>query len=250
MSLVRSTDASVNARAVTLYRGLAVPKADAKATGKRILSEGMLGREGRWQIILPDISHVRASLEALFCKPDLTRNDVLVNSQFRALCASGTAAGAAYYAIRHNHTEREDHPLVVEFTVSIDDICVDPRDFLCSAFQFWDRQSNGHRAWQSEILCQLFGPRILRYFEACQSTDQVLRIAMCNLAACDPEVVLGHLRNRRVIVGRYRTEFASAFLVKPPVSSDQISRIYEPVYRGQALYVSLDEFLKGEVLAG
>ncbi len=189
----------MNAQIVTLYRGLAIPKGDARRTESRIRSEGISGIDGQWEFPFPDIPHVRASLEPLFHKPDLTRDHVLANSHFSAFCACGTEAGAAYYALRHNRTASQNHPLVIEFTVSIDNICVDPRDFLCTAFQFWDRQSSSHRAWQSTVLCQLFGPAISRYFDACQATDQARRIAMCNLAGFDPAVTLSHLQNQRVI---------------------------------------------------
>jgi hypothetical protein len=151
-------------------------------------------------------------LEFLFHKPDLSRDDVLANSQFRAFCACGTAAGAEYYARQHNRTLKENHPLVIEFTSSIDDIYVDSRDFLCTAFQFWDRESSAYRAWQSAVLSRLFGPGILRYFDACQSTDQTRRIAMCNLAAFDPDVA-SLVRARMHVPPAYQLSFLTLIVV-------------------------------------
>jgi len=120
----------VNAQPVTLYRGLAIPKGDARRTEGRIRSGGMSGTEGQWQFPVPDI--------------------------------------------------------------------------------------------------------------------QARRIAMCNLAGFDPAVALSHLQNQRVIGGRYRTKFASAFFVKAPVSSNQISRVYAPVNQGgPSVYISLDNFING-----
>lgn len=228
----------------TLYRGLAVSSEDATQVEQRIWSGGMSGTEGQWRLRVPDISQVRASLESLFSRPDLSCDHVLMNSQSAALCACGTAAGAAHYALRHNRTAVHSYPLVVEFTVSIDDICVDPRDFLCTGFQFWDRRSSDRRAEQSAILSLLFGAQIPRYFDACQSTDQGRRIAMCNLASFDREVALAHLQNKRIIGGRHGTRFASAFLVKAPVTSGQISRVYRPRDEGEQITsIRLDELI-------
>jgi hypothetical protein len=140
--------------------------------------------------------------------------------------------------------EKADHPITIEFTVPIDEVYV---DFLCAAFQLWDRESESHREWQSEVLCGLFGSRILRYFAAtCGSSNQAYRIAMCNLAAFDPGVVEGHITNTKVIAGRYNTRFTSAFFVKAPVPPNRIRRIYTPRYEEEpAAYISLLDFFRG-----
>jgi hypothetical protein len=154
---------------------------------------------------------------------------------------------AAYYALHHNFSAgRDDHPIAIEFTATIDDVYVDPRDFLCTAFQLWDRESQRYREWQSQVLSDLFGRAILRYFAAaCRSTNQAYRIAMCNLAALDPKVVEAHFANTKVIVGRYNTRFMSAFFVKAPVHSSRISRLYVPGYEEAAVDISLQDFLQG-----
>lgn len=67
-------------------------------------------------------------------------------------------------------------------------------------------------------LLELFGPAIGRYFDAASGvTDQTFRIAMCNLASFDGDVVLAHHSNRRIIGGRHPTHFKSAFFVQTPV---------------------------------
>ena len=54
------------------------------------------------------------------------------------LRAMRTPWGAAYYAARHNLSlEKADYPITIEFTVPIDEVYV---DFLCAAFQLWDRR--------------------------------------------------------------------------------------------------------------
>jgi len=232
---------------VTLYRGLAVPEVEAKRIEQKILSEGVSGTEGNWQFHVPDILHVRASLEALFRMPDLTRDHLPEDTTFRGFCACGGATGAAYYALRHNFTKKNDYPLVIEFTASIDDIYVDGRDFLYPAFQLWDRHFTNNQDWQSAVLCDLFGPSISRYFDtACQSAHQPYRIAMCDLATFDSEVAWGHVHNERVIAGRYGTMFTSAFFVKAPVTANRITRVYVPEDCGDGMAdISLPDFLNG-----
>lgn len=235
-------------RTFTMHRGIAVPRDSSVRITASILAGGMSGSEGRWSFRLPDIVDVPGRLESLFGKAGLTRDDIFDSTPFNGLCACGTPSGAAYYALRHNFSaERDDHPLAIEFTADIDYVYVDPRDFLCTAFQLWDRESDRHQVWQSGVLCGLFGSAIKRYFtSACRSTDQTYRIAMCNLAALDPGVVEAHFANAKVIAGRYGTRFCSAFFVRAPISSRHVTRVYPPTPEKEPAYdISLDDFLKG-----
>lgn len=236
-------------RTLTLHRGLAVARGDAKRVIETIRTRGLAGTEGMWRLPLPDIVEMRTRLAALFAKPDLTRDDIFIRTPFDGICACGVPSDAAYYALQHNFSaETNDHPIVIDFTAPIDEVYVDPRDFLCTAFQLWDRESQAHQERQSMMLQDLFGTAILRYFAAvCRSKNQTYRIAMCNLAALDPEVVEGHMVNRKMIGGRYNTRFSSAFIVKAPVDSNRISRVYTPGNdEDLAIEVSLRGFLKGE----
>ena len=235
-------------RTVTLHRGIAVARGEAERVSATIRTEGLLGTEGKLGFIVPDIVEVRSRLHTLFAKPDLTYDDIFAATPFDGICACGTPAGAAYYATRHNFSpEDADQPIAIEFTAPIDEVYVDSRDFLCAAFQFWDRESETHREWQSKVLGDLFGASILRYFAAaCRSPKQTYRIAMCNLAAFDPEVVESHIANRKVIAGRYNTRFSSAFFVKAPIQCNRISRVYTPHYQEDTtIDISLQDFIRG-----
>lgn len=235
-------------KTLTLHRGIAVPQEEAARVAASIEKNGMSGSEGTWSFSIPDIVDIRTRLEELFSKANLTKDDVFSVTPFRGLCACGSPSGAAYYAFRHNFSSnRNNHAIAIEFTAEMDDVYIDPRDFLCTAFQFWDRSSERYRDLQMDILCRLFGPAIKRYFAAvCRSKDQKYRIGMCNLASFDREVVLGHMSNDRVIAGRHGTRFCSAFFVKAPVDSLRVNRVYTPTLaEGPAGTISLEDFLKG-----
>jgi hypothetical protein len=150
------------------------------------------------------------------------------------------------YAVSRNFTPNEnDYPLVVEFKASIEDVYVDPRDFLCTAFQRWDEKSAHQQQRQTKLLAELFGPAIERYFSAaCASLDQSYRIAMCNLASFDEAVVESHYANNRLIAGRYKTRFSSAFFVKAPIQPERICYVCRPEPEPTAaIDVSLEDFL-------
>lgn len=235
-------------RNLTLYRGIAVAEKEAARVVASIWKNGMPGSKGTWKFMIPNIVDVRARLEKLFSKADLTDDDIFSITPFRGLCACGTPSGAAYYALCHNFSAyRNNHAIAIEFTADMDEVYVDPRDFLCTAFQLWDRKSERNRERQMDVLCQLFGPAIKRYFAAaCQSKDQRYRIGICNLAVFDREVISGHISNDSVIAGRNGTRFCSAFFVKAPVSAAQVKRVYTPTMgKVPTNTISLEDFLKG-----
>jgi hypothetical protein len=193
---------------------------------------------------VPDVAKVRAEIETMFAWLALTRDDIFRDTPFPGICACGSSIGGEYYAARHNLSTENNYPLVIEFDTPLDRVYVDSRDFLCTAFQLWDRDSVNLRASQAALLSELFGLRILRYFDAAyRVTDQQYRIAMCNLAAFDPEVVLAHYSNRKVIRGRYGALFTSSFFVQGPVPPSWIRRLYTiEQYNPPRPDVSLDEF--------
>jgi hypothetical protein len=70
---------------------------------------------------------------------------------------------------------------------------------------------------------QVFGSAIVRYVDRAWSTeDQKQRLALCDLAIQDNDVITAHAQNRKVIGGRYRTRFCSAFLVRLPVRAEAV----------------------------
>jgi hypothetical protein len=211
-----------------LYRGIAVGAATAAVVTDSIRTHGLAGTEGHWTIPLPDICAVRKRLEADFLNPQIRRSQIYQTTPFKGACACGTQDGAVYYAIEHNRSTGTV-PLVVKFTASLSDVCVDGRDFLYTAFQLWDRHGRGGLERQVKVIEQLFGEAALRYFEAATTThDQQRRVALCSLACFDARVVLAHYENRRIIGGRHKTRFASAFEVRCPIGADRIVEVCAP----------------------
>jgi hypothetical protein len=164
-------------------------------------------------------------IDTLISKRDLSLDDTRHDSKPRypAVCACSDEPGAAYYAWRHNRTAQDDTPIIIEFEAQEGDVAVDSRDFLATVFQLGDPKLARYP------LEQAFGPKILRYAEMAWSSDnQESRIALCDLAIHDPEVVRGHHANKPVIAGRHGTVFRSAFTVKLPVDGAAIRKVWTP----------------------
>lgn len=212
---------------LTLHRGIAVPSSEAKDVIAKVRSTGLLGNEGGWKFSVPIVRKVRDELERLFARPGLTADEIFGEAIAPGICACGSSLGAQYYAARHNSNENDDYPMVIAFEAPLDRTYVDPRDFLCTVFQMWDRNPETERAYVAVRLEELFGAAVLRYFDSAAAvSDQAYRIAMCNLASFDVGVVLAHYSNQKVIGGRYGTLFDSAFFVQGPVEANWIRDVY------------------------
>jgi hypothetical protein len=229
---------------LTLYRGLQVPADDADSIAEAIRSKGFVGDEGAYPVNVPNIEALRGELDALYTKPESVPSNLLHSGPFRGTYAGGAVETAEHYALHHGHPAGKV-PLVVEFVAPISNIFVDGRDFLYTAFQLWDRDGVAGSAKQRDLLAALFGNQVLRYFDAAAESDETLRrIALCHLAAFDPEVVVSHHRNRAVISGRYKTRFASAFVVECPVPAVNVVSVQSPGHVPiQTPDVTLDMFL-------
>lgn len=240
-------------KSLILYRGLTVRPNDADMLKTSMLSKGFAYGENRqWSFECIDL---RPKLDCLFEKPDLsladTRPMVKIddgNGGFHSelvggypvVCACADELGASYYALRHNRNESEGvtHGLVIKFRVNLKDISIDGRDFLYNSI-FRDAKSSAQR----DLACKLFGNRVGVYLDrAMQSQDFSYRIAMCDLAVQDDEVVLAHARNRKVIGGRYNTIFKSAFFVKVPIPPADVISVSEASDQDFTPQVTLDQF--------
>src|SRR5438105_17652 len=121
---------------LTLHRGIAVPASRVNEVRSAIEARGLSGKDGTWQIPIPDVPLVRAKIDQLFAYENLRREDFLTG-ELLAVCSCGTANDACYYAFRHNRSLTNDTAVVIEFTAPMEHVTVDPKDFLCTAFQLW-----------------------------------------------------------------------------------------------------------------
>lgn len=206
-----------------LYRGISVKPELVRTCLRSTVVNGLNGEEGRYPIGVPNVSRVRERLPELLALANPSVGDIHNDLPFKGICACGDEYGARYYALKHNKSKEKSESILISFTVDIDRIFVDCRDFLCPAFQGWDHTSSEHANDQLSYLSQLFGDGITPYFERCTtSSDQGVRVAMCNLASFDELVVRAHYKNTKLIGGRYGTLFKSAFFVQAPITPSEI----------------------------
>lgn len=132
--------------------------------------------------------------------------------------ACGDSFGASCYALEHNRTQTNTCAILIEFEVAETDLSVDGKDFLCIAFQIWDRSTVDHRDRLRRTLAGLYGGRILHYFDkAAALSDTSGRIGLCRLACCDLSVIRSHRSNDILIRGRHNSSVCSSFEVVLPV---------------------------------
>ncbi|WP_437871017.1 hypothetical protein ACSD7O_17455 [Methylorubrum extorquens] len=207
---------------LTLFRGLAVPKDRVDAVMDDIRTNGFKVRKDGW----PMKQNRPPNPADLFEKLDLTRADTRDGDhipEVAAVCACGDQEGAAHYAWRHNRNLEDDTPVLVAFQAPVEAVAVDGKDLLYTVF------GRGVPDRAGPALAELFGPVMLRYAEkAWGSADMSYRMAMCDLAIHDPEVVLAHHANRTVIGGKVNLVFRSAFTVMLPVESSAIIKVFAP----------------------
>ena len=206
-----------------LYRGIAVPAASAADVTSSIRRVGLIEREGARGI--GQISRLAAGVSVE--EAEMAATQVRNACRRPAVCASGTLEGAEYYAWQHNRFGEDNTPLLIEFEADLKQVAIDAPDFLYPAFQGGDPEK------ARSILENLYGDKILKYADAAWAlNDQLDRLALCDLATLDPDVVLAHYSNRIVIGGKHGTTFASAFTVAFPVQPEAIVRVWAPVKRG------------------
>ncbi len=164
-------------------------------------------------------------LDALYEKSDLSLNgDTRPRKRpVEVVCACGEEQGALYYACSHNHSPVNNTPIIIEFKTESSAVAIDGKDFLYPVFQWGDPS----RA-RPEI-AQIYGKAILRYADkAWANADQSFRVAQCDLAIHDQNVIEAHYANQIILGGRHRTTFRSAFTAALPVKAESIVRVWSP----------------------
>ena len=138
-----------------LYRGIAVPGTLVEEVISSIREAGLTEGQGALRIEqlwkLP--SGVLAEEADLL---SVGTSDAVWRS---AVCACGTLKGAAYYAWQHNRNETNDTAILIEFEAHSDDIRIDGRDFLYTAFQW------GEPDITRSVLKEIYGSKVLMYAE-------------------------------------------------------------------------------------
>ncbi len=204
------------------FRGLAVPEAKAGETVEEIRKTGLVNNAWFWR------TEHRRPLPGLLEKPDLSLEDTRPKGMpgTPAVCACGELDGASYYAWSHNRSSTNDTPIIIEFEADIEQVAIDGKDCLYTVFQ------KGAPDRASGFVRGAFGEKGLSYAErAWQIENQGTRIALCDLAIHDPEVIAAHHSNHLVIAGRHRTVYRNAFTVDLPVPPERVLRVWTPESR-------------------
>lgn len=233
-----------------LYRGISVARGNIEQVKTKISSEGLEQSNGlHWNSFIVDL---RPNLAEFLNRPDLSTTHTRFyrpvqgltydsvrqrDLSFPFIFACGDKTGAAYFANTGNRTKTKDFPLVIEFLAPLEDVYVDGKDFLYSAFQ------DGPRQGMRDKILQCFGIGISKYLDRAWGSEEVeRRIALCDLAVQDPEVIISHYQNQVPIGGRNGTVFRSAFMVRVPVHSQRVLSTYRASSCYEAPKFSLHEF--------
>jgi hypothetical protein len=202
------------------YRGICVSLNEKDRVIENIKRVGIDGDEVRWRM---EHEHP-GDLARLHIMPNLSRNETRPGiNAVPAVCTCGELQGAVYYAFRHNASTAHNAPVLIELEAEITNVAIDGKDFLYTAFQ------RGDPARARVVLERAFGAEILKYAEKAWSTvNQDFRVAQCDLAIHDPEVIAAHHANTLVLGGRNKTVFRNAFTIALPVQAEAIMKVWSP----------------------
>ena len=205
------------------HRGITVPSNAAEAVIANIKQNGL--HEDQGERCLTSICHP-GNLDALHLKPDLSKSDTRKEAKsVRAVCACGDAAGAHHYAFERNFSPSRGHdtPIVIVFTADVSTVAVDEKGFFCKLFELGDPDKT------APVFERSYGMAAMRYArKAWSSGDHSYRIAQCDLATNDCEVIKAHHGNSVVLEGSGGELFQSAFKIQLPVPAEAIIDVRIP----------------------
>jgi hypothetical protein len=212
---------------IRLFRGVAVPAAEAEAVVQSIKAFGFpLSQKGFWETAMAAPREVRSLTAELISSPARIRDSLRALPAKRVLWACGDRFGGAYYAMRKDYSPERSAGILIEFEASSEEVCVDGKDFLYAVFQLWDAHGTGCADKVRRTLESLYGTKVLHYFEkAASCSNTIERIGLCDLACHDLEIIHAHYANRTLISGRCNTLFCSSFQMQRPVLPNAIRRI-------------------------
>jgi hypothetical protein len=222
---------------LTFFRGIAVSNEEHHTIVQQIKEEGFSSIVGTYNGVFTDRRH---RLEELLNKPDLSTEDTHPSvwikqnggghreyiDSYDSIYACGEEYGASYYACQHNYRHGRT-PILIQFKANIKDVQIDGRDFLYN-FVFQAEELNQN---QRVIIREIWGNSIDKYIDkALETSDRNRKIAICDLAVQDEDLILAHHRNQKVIAGRSNTHYRSSFIVKIPIVKNNILNVSIPTY--------------------
>jgi len=239
-----------------LYRGISLAEQDVDRVIEDIKLNGInVSEEARWEF---QITFIKDRVAELFEKEDLFTLDTrpqknkpndytmgeLINPS-KTVCFADKL-GARYYAVKHNKTESKTVPILIETEIDLKNIIIDGRDFLYTCFQFLEMKDISKQQKQISDLTQIFGNSIEKYLIKSSKTDiQDTKIALCDLATQDDDVIIEHYLNKIILAGRYNTIFRTAFHIKMPINKGDVKSvsIIEPNHFYQVPQISYKDII-------
>ncbi len=213
-----------------LFRGISIPSDMVYDIIDGIKQNGMKVGNGQQSIMVADLREEYedpVKWKNLVLKDSLNINETREKT-VETICACGDKDSSLYYACKHNRTENNAIPILIEFESPIQNIWIDGRDFLFPVIQFWDRkkEKTQHKTKINKGLIEVFGEDISKYLDqSVETKDMDRRIALVDLMINDQKVVAGHFNNITWLQGRYGTFFKSAFSVRSPIQHSQIINV-------------------------
>jgi len=208
------------------HRGLSVPASEQDAVGRRISRTGVLApTPGSNPKNFRDPSALRR-LPRFLPLDDLVKAWKPLPTKTMTY-ACGNRDDASVYAFERGISR--PHGLIVSCELFLDDVAVDPHDFLGGAFRYHGYFKQPLEVIEREM-ASLYGDAIRPYIQRASETtleQAEQRFALCDVACCDPDVVAAHLRNQRDIHGRWDTVFRSAFLIPAKVPRSAVQPFWK-----------------------
>lgn len=220
---------------LTLYRGISVSEIELDSTIDSIQAKGLVQNSKQtWNGFI--WKNLKADIDVLYQKEDLTRVDTSPRSKWvktkngghrvysegeKSICFADRY-GAEYYATKHNITKEHIVPLLITVNIDIGSIAIDGRDFLYTVFGCIEPNDLAKTKRQTDKLKKLFGKKIEKYITKIIRHPNSEKLAICDLAIIDNEIIIDHSKNELIIGGRCNTTFRSAFFVKVPIHPNQI----------------------------
>ena len=210
-----------------LYRGISVNENDVEDVINDIKTNGVYQSPkqrftGVWKdvrSVCKDLFLIENLSSDMTSPLSLLNNETEINVDEHIGSCFADNLGAVDYATKRNITGDKTIPLLISVDVDINDVAIDGRDFLYSAF----RRLNDENIFnQTRILKDIFGPKIEYYIEKVIKNPQSDRYAICDLVICDNDIIYYHYNNQSLINGRYKTMFKSAFFVKTPIETKDV----------------------------
>jgi len=221
-----------------LYRGISVTENEADEIINIIKTDGILeSPNANWDPFI--IKNIKSKLDEYLNFPKLSIDDTRPKTKWvktkkggyrqplegdKCMCFADKE-GAMYYATIHNRNKTNTVPLLIEVVVDSDNVFIDGRDLLYSAFGLLEPNKMEKFQKQRDMLQSIYGSRIDKYLLKLINNPNSDRFAICDLAIQDEQIILDHYSNDLLVKARHGVKFRSSFMVAIPIKPELIKNV-------------------------